>query len=83
MLFYFGFTDSIIQFFFFSVIKVVTVTRISLNLPWDEKELVTVDYIFDRNHCDKGDPTRMEICALERWRQRAGLLELPPPSFTA
>ena len=65
------------------MVKVVAVTHISLNLPRDEKDLVIVDYTFDRNHCGKGDPTWMEICALERQRQRTGLLELPLPSFTA
>ncbi|KAK4825773.1 hypothetical protein QYF61_002336 [Mycteria americana] len=37
---------------------VVAVIHISLNLSRDEKELVIVDYIFDRNQCGKGDPTR-------------------------
>lgn len=63
-------------FLFFSMVKVVAVTHISLNFSRDEKELVIVDYIFDRNHCGKGDPTRTEFCTLECQRQRTGLLEL-------
>lgn len=82
MLCCFGLTHLIIQYFF-PMVKVVAVTHNSLNLPRDEKEFAIVDYIFDRNYCGKGDPTWMEICALEHQRQSTGLLELPLPSFTA
>lgn len=77
----FGFTDFVFVFVF-PTVKVVAVTNISLNFSRDEKELVIVHYIFDRNHCGKGDPTRMEFCTLECQRQRTALLELSLPLLT-